>query len=694
MYERLQKILRKGIAVLIAFAMVFSSVGVTALADEETTPDLSGETTFVFDGDSVTVVEGNDTNYEVVIYDSTDTESTPDTSTDEDGNTVYSVPDGSNGELQVAIKKKGGSYVFTGSGNGSIAVKKEATKDSIVYLNGLDLTSSITATLSVKKDSTVSCTIYVVDGTENTLTDNAYNNDETYTDNLAAENAVMKFKESSNVTITGGGTLNINSYGKNGIKLSGTASQLEITGDVTLNITTAVADGINSESEYGVTISGGTFNITAADDGINADYDIVISAGMFDITSSDDAIHSSGNMTITGGEFTISAGDDALHADYILTLGSEGGGDDDVNVYVSESYEAIEAASVNVYSGTYIVYSTDDSINGANGDLTSYDFVINIYGGQVYASALTGDCLDSNGDINISGGTVIALGGINTTENTAIDCDGALNITGGTVLGVGSASMVVTPSSISQPYAVWTSTGTVTASSTGSSLRSTASTAYAASSSEDGYEQSIGTSSEQAYAAGYSWNSGGSFSQGGINVPGSSQGGGMVMPGGSSSSGFVYNGNQLTITDSDGNVLITVVADWNTDQNYAVNYVLYSSEDLVSGSAYTLAVGEAEEEDADESETPAESEDPSEEPEASEETDEDTSFLYGDVDLNGTVDVTDALEALQGYVGLIELSADQIKAGDVDDSGSVDVTDALYILQKYVGLIDLFPVEE
>ncbi len=290
---------RKYMAVLLSVVLVFSSLGMTAFA-EETENDLSEMTTFTFDGDSVTVEEGNDTNYEVVVYDSTDTETEADVSEDADGNTVYSVPEGSDGQILVSIKKSGGSYVFQGSGNGSISVKKEATGDAVLYLNGLELTSAFTSVITVKKDSTASCTIYAVGGTENTLTDNIYNNDEDYTENTAAENAVMKFKDSSDVTISGSGTINIKSYGKNGIKANG---ELEITGNVVLNI-----DSVN------------------------------------------DAINSSGNLYITGGTLNLSAVNDAVHADYILNIGNEGGADEDVTVNISTCSEGLEGATVNIYS--------------------------------------------------------------------------------------------------------------------------------------------------------------------------------------------------------------------------------------------------------------------------------------------------------------------------------------------------------
>ncbi|MCC8029057.1 MAG: carbohydrate-binding domain-containing protein [Lachnospiraceae bacterium] len=573
---------QKILAWMISFAMIFASFGGAAAYAEDsgTAADLSGMTTFVFDGDSVTVTEGDGANYEVVIYDDTDTETAADTSTDADGNTVYSVPEDSDGQLLVLIKKKGGSYVFQGSGNGSIAVKKEATGDAVLYLNGLELTSAFTAVITVKKDSTASCTICAVEGTENILTDNEYNNDTDFADNAAAENAVMKFKDSSDVTLTGDGTININANGKNGIKANGA---LAITGDLVLNIT-SVNDGINSESE----------------DGLN----------------------------VLGGTITVSAADDAIHADYVLNLGAEGGSDDDLSINILTCSEGLEGAIVNLYSGTYTISASDDCINGANSDLTDYDYEINIYGGTIYASTTAGDCLDSNGDLNISGGTVIALGALDNTEetNNALDCDGTFMLTGGTVLGIGMQEMSVVPSS-SQAYVTWTSAGESTAVEAGSedsdsgmpgggdsampadgggseitaaasetAASDTGSLGESAVSSTmdpsdagdsdvpgDGGESDPGSGNENGPGSG---NENGPGS-GNENGPGSGNEGDS---GGSSQSGLVSNGNVVTVYDSENQALITVTASWDSEDAYSVDYVFYSSESVTAGSTYTLTV--------------------------------------------------------------------------------------------------------
>ena len=66
------------------------------------------------------------------------------------------------------------------------------------------------------------------------------------------------------------------------------------------------------------------------------------------------------------------------------------------------------------------------------------------------------------------------------------------------------------------------------------------------------------------------------------------------------------------------------------------------------------------------------------------------SFLLGDCDLNGTVQVADAVLAMRHSLGLITLSGDGFLAGDVNFDGSVSVGDAVSILRYALGLITEF----
>lgn len=297
-----------------------------------------------------------------------------------------------------------GTYVVQGScSDGSITVKKGVT-DVVLILNGLTLTSSDTAPITCNKSSGV--TIMAAEGTVSTLTDSAYNNDDTYPENENAENAVIKCKDGSDVTLCGAGTLRIVANGKNGVK-SGASTETEgeahlTVRDLTLEVTANVNDAINAEAA----------------------------------------------LDILSGAITIDADDDAIHSDHVLNIGAEG--TDGPIILVQSSAEGIEAATLNVYSGDVTVHAADDGMNAANSDLSGYDFSLNLYGGNLVIDA-GGDGLDTNGKLNLAGANVQVFSS-SRSDNSPLDSDGAMSLTGGTVLAVGMGGMAQTPNSASQSY--------------------------------------------------------------------------------------------------------------------------------------------------------------------------------------------------------------------------------------------------
>lgn len=75
------------------------------------------------------------------------------------------------------------------------------------------------------------------------------------------------------------------------------------------------------------------------------------------------------------------------------------------------------------------------------------DYFLTISGGTVLVDA-EGDGLDSNGSMEISGGTIV-VSGPTTNGNGAIDASSGVLVTGGTLLAAGSAGMAQTPASTS-----------------------------------------------------------------------------------------------------------------------------------------------------------------------------------------------------------------------------------------------------
>ena len=433
-----------------------------------------------------------------------------------------------------------GTYVVSGScADGSIKVKKGTTGVTIV-LDGLTLTSSTTAPLTCNKSTGV--TVVAAAGTANTLTDAAANNDDNYPDNTDAENAVIKCKDGSQVELTGAGTLNVVANGKNGIKSGATTDE---------------------EGEASLTISNLTLNITA---------------------SVNDAINAEQTLNIESGTVTVSAADDGIHSDYVLNVGAEGTAGPVVNV--KESYEGLEAASLNIYSGEISILSSDDCMNAANSDLTDYAFEMNIAGGTIYAYSTEGDGFDSNGTLTFTGGTT-EVWTANTADNQPLDSDGELTINGGTVFAAGGSAGMGETISGTQSFVMFGGTGQG---------------GQGGQPGQDGQGgQQPGQPGEQGGNGGQQpGEQGGSTSQGGQNgQSGSTDQGSTQTPpdqpsgqpgeqgGNQGGASIISAGEAVSVVDASGNVLYSATAPC------AASYAFFSSSDVTEGDTYTLtAAGE------------------------------------------------------------------------------------------------------
>lgn len=179
--------------------------------------------------------------------------------------------------------------------------------------------------------------------------------------------------------------------------------------------------GIKAESE--INISGAAINISSTDDGIHANSD----SGVLE-TGED----GKGIISISGGTITISTGDDGIHADKELNI-------TDGYINVLTSYEGLEAITINISCGQSFVYAADDGINACTGDGSSTP-LINITGGYVDVTTGSGDTdgIDSNGSYTQSGGMVFVKGGSSSGQvSGSIDVDGNITITGGTCVALG-----------------------------------------------------------------------------------------------------------------------------------------------------------------------------------------------------------------------------------------------------------------
>lgn len=413
---------------------------------------------------------------------------------------------------------KAGTYKLSGTFTGQIIVNAGDSDKVQLVLDNASIAKEGSAALYIINADKVFIT--TVKGTENTLSSTGE-----FASSDDATNVDGAIFSKSDITFNGSGTLNVKCESKHGIvtkddlKITGgtcniTSASQGLSGKDSVriaggNITvTSGTDGIHSENtddtEKGyVYISGGTLNITSGNDcidasgtvdikdgtftfkagggtsekttgdstesykGIKADGVLTISGGTFDIDTLDDAIHSSADVTVSGGTLDISTGDDGIHSgNNTVVSGGE--------INIAKCYEGLEGQTVMVSGGKVTLTSSDDGINAAGGDnqgvgggfgpdsfSADSEAKITITGGEIHVNA-SGDGLDSNGDIEISGGTVYVYGPT-SNGNGSLDYENNAVITGGTVIMAGSSGMAMNFGSESTQGSILASTGNASA---------------------------------------------------------------------------------------------------------------------------------------------------------------------------------------------------------------------------------------
>jgi len=399
-----------------------------------------------------------------------------------------------------------GTYNISGTLNdGQIAVNSSAAGTVNIVLNGVNISNSTSAAINVINASYVA--IVLTDQTQNYLSDaTTYvyedpNDDEpsgclfsdesmsisgtgtltvygNYNDAIVSKDELIIYSGNINVTSVDDGI-----RGKDYLLIQDGNIALTTEGDAlksdndedanlgyitiengSLNITSG-GDGITAETNVNVTggditiVSAGGYTATISEDlsakGIKGLVSVVIDGGTFAMNCADDAIHSNGNITINSGTFGIATGDDGVHADANVVI--NGG-----TMTVTNSYEGLEGANITINDGNIHLTSSDDGVNVAGGNDssggwtpgsgTTSTYFLYINGGYLVVNA-TGDGLDSNGNIVMTGGTVI-VNGPTSDDDGPLDYDGTFNISGGFLVAVGSSGMAQAPSTSSTQRSV------------------------------------------------------------------------------------------------------------------------------------------------------------------------------------------------------------------------------------------------
>lgn len=347
----------------------------------------------------------------------------------------------------ITIKDEG-TYVVTGTlDNGMIIVDSENIDKTQIVLNGVNIHSETSAAIYIKQSDKVFITLE--EGTQNILSNGG------------------TFKEIDENSIDGV------IFSKDDLTLNGTGS---------LEIKSPGGHGIVSKDD--LIITGGKYVLDVATHGLSANDMLGIVGGAFSITSGEDSIHCDLHILLQDGTFEINAKDDAVHADETLMI--DGG-----KINITNSYEGLEALNIEVTGGEIQIVASDDGLNAAGGtdesgfggigndqfggmggtggnkggrpggqgggqngapggqgggfggmQSGSSDGSIIISGGKLNIKA-SGDGIDANGTLEITGGTVTVCGP--TQGDTAtLDYDVSGTISGGTFIGTGGRMMAQT----------------------------------------------------------------------------------------------------------------------------------------------------------------------------------------------------------------------------------------------------------
>jgi hypothetical protein len=290
-----------------------------------------------------------------------------------------------------------------------------------LVLNGAAITCSDGAPIYVK--SAQNTIITLAEGTQNSVVDGTSytdaGSDATGDESDAATGAIYC---TTDLTINGAGALTVDANYNHGIVCK---DELRITnGVITVD---AVGDAIRGRDLVG--ISGGTFNLNAGGDGIQASNDespdvgyIDIEDGTFTINAQSDGIQAATTLLVAGGSFDITCGGGSGNA---TQRTDDFPGDDAATAATSDTSDSAKAlkagAVVTVKGGTVNIDSADDAIHS--------DSRVTIEGGTLTVAS-GDDAVHAENSIKVTGGEFTATTCVEGLESAEITIDdGTIRIT-------------------------------------------------------------------------------------------------------------------------------------------------------------------------------------------------------------------------------------------------------------------------
>lgn len=292
--------------------------------------------------------------------------------------------------------QEAGTYLLSGSLQGTITITVKQTETVRLVLNNVDIQANDSAAIHCTQAKKL--IISLPEGTMNTLSDA-----QDYTD--TSENAPSStIFAQDDLTINGTGTLHVKGNKNDGIISKDTLKLMEGSYEIA-----ALDNGIVGR-DY-LYVRDGVYHMNVGKDGLKANYDkddtkgdVIIENGSFDITSENDGIQAERALSIYGGSFQIVSGGGSENASTSANANQLSG-------FKRWNFEKNDNTETETLSAKGIKSSAD---------LMIYDGVFNF--------DCSDDCIHANANVTIKGGEFTLLSG-----DDGIHADGTLSIEGGVV---------------------------------------------------------------------------------------------------------------------------------------------------------------------------------------------------------------------------------------------------------------------
>lgn len=356
--------------------------------------------------------------------------------------------DGAKLEDKTVKITKEGTYILSGSSDGlNVVVEAADTEKVWLVFDNLSM-KGVSAPIQVLTADKVFITL--AKGSTNTIEDIEVAESEEL-------NAAIYSK--SDLTINGSGKLIVNGKYEHGIKSS---DDLKMLGGSF--VITAANDGLNANDALNIKDS--VIEISAKGDGIHSDKNVYIDGKSLNIKESEEGIEGkvvdivSGDIDIKSSDDGINATDSSLKTDEVSSATPEGNQNDknleerpappegfgqkpanfedlpaDVQEKIKNRPERPEGEAVPEGE----MQRPEGTPHGAGFENQEGTEII-IRGGDLYIDA-SGDGIDSNGNLTVSGGKVV-IEGSGSRGDGAIDYNGTGLVTGGEVLALGGSDML------------------------------------------------------------------------------------------------------------------------------------------------------------------------------------------------------------------------------------------------------------